>query len=89
MTNTQSDEGPQLGSTDHPQHRAPEGEGIRSDSPNQYSIFDGEGNEVVVTVHGEQEGERTLATGPTAAESAQTADKSDEVGEGFFPPPGH
>ncbi len=90
MSNTQSTEGGQLGSTDHPQHRAPEGEGVRSDSPNQYSIFDGKGNETVVVVGEDEQGQRNLGTGATAADAAENIAKSDEqVGEDFGVAGGH
>jgi len=85
MSNTQSTEGEQLGSTDHPQHRAPEGEGIRSDSPGEYSTFDGAGNETVVSVGEEQK----LGTGPTAAEAEKDIASDEPIGEDFGIAGGH
>ncbi len=87
MSNTQSTEGGQLGSTDHPQHRAPEGEGFRSDSPGQYSIYDGKGNETVVSLDEGAEGKPKLGTGPTAADAQKDVGSDEPIGEGFFPPP--
>lgn len=79
------------GSTDHPQHRAPAGEGY--DAPRleeggnvaQHSVFDGAGNEtVVVTTTNETTGQRKQGTGPTAADAMESAqDASEPIGEGY------
>jgi hypothetical protein len=87
-----------VGSTDHPQHRAPEGEGYdapRNDQGGgtgvaQHSIFDGAGNEIVVATTTNAEGQRQQGTGDTAAEAIEDAqDPSKPIGEGFSPGGGH
>jgi hypothetical protein len=79
------------GSTDHPQHRAGEGEGFRKEpdddsKPPQISIFDGKGNESVVVATTDAEGKVAQGTGPSAAaaeEDAKTADGG--LGDAFSP----
>ncbi len=84
-----------LGSSDHPQSRAPEGEGVdapmREDKgPIQSSVFDGAGNETVVVTTAGPDGKRKQGTGATAEEAAADAQNPKEpIGEGFYPPPGH
>jgi hypothetical protein len=81
------------GSSDHPQHRAGEDEGVRAPfqedkGPIQSSVFDGAGNEQVVVTTGDAEGNRTQGTGATAEEALADAQNSDEaVGDGFYPEP--
>jgi hypothetical protein len=78
-----------LGSSDHPQHRAPEGEGVdapfqKGKGPIQSSVFDGAGNETVVVTTEGPDGRRKQGTGANAAEAAADAqDPSKPIGEGF------
>jgi hypothetical protein len=82
-----------MGSSDHPQYRAPEGEGVDAPfqtdkGPIQSSVFDGAGNETVVVTTGDAEGNRTQGTGATAEEAMAEAQESDiAVGDGFYPEP--
>ncbi len=84
-----------LGSSNHPQHRAPEGEGVdapfRQDKgPIQSSVFDGAGNEVVVVTTEDEEGRRSQGTGASAAEAAAEArDPSERIGDAFGPAADH
>jgi hypothetical protein len=78
-----------VGSSDHSQYRAPEGEGadapFRKDKgPVQSSIFDGKGNETVVVTTTDEDGRRAQGTGATADEAlADAKDMSKPIGEGF------
>jgi uncharacterized cupin superfamily protein len=80
------------GSTDHPQHRAPEGQGQRAPLAQEgadhaeMSIFDGAGGESVVVVTEDEAGNISEGTGETSAEAMQDAKKPGEVlGEAFNP----
>ena len=83
------------GDTDHPQHRAGEGEGVRAPyaeetGVSEISVFDGKGNEKVVRTVGDASGQRTQGTGDSSAEAAADAEKllkkgGQTVGEGFQP----
>jgi hypothetical protein len=89
------------GDTDHPQHRAPEGQGVRAPyaeetGVSEISVFDGKGNESVVRTVGDESGQRVQGTGPDSASAAADAEKllegsaRQDVGEGMGPvPEGH
>ncbi len=89
---TYGDQGATIGETDHPQHRAGPGEGIRApltsegaDHP-QMSVFDGEGNEEVVVVADDEEGRPSQGTGASSQDAMADARKpGDQLGEGFSP----
>src|SRR3712207_1675035 len=73
------------GDTDHPQHRAGEGEGVRAPyaeetGVSEISVFDGKGNESVVRTVGGAGGERVQGTGPTSADAAANAEELLEEG---------
>ncbi|HUR23120.1 MAG TPA: hypothetical protein VMZ73_04540 [Acidimicrobiales bacterium] len=73
------------GDTDHPQHRAGAGEGVRAPfasetGVSEISVFDGAGNESVVRTVGGEGGERVQGTGPTSAAAAENADDLLEKG---------
>jgi hypothetical protein len=81
-----------IGETDHPQHRAAPGEGIRaplaSDGADhaEFSIFDGKGNESVVVVTEDDEGRRAEGTGDgSAAATADAKKPGDRLGADFSP----
>lgn len=84
-----------VGSTDHPQYRPPEGEGVgapyREDKgPIQSSVFDGKGNETVVVTTQGPDGRRKQGTGATADDAmADAQDPSEPIGEGFGPAADH
>lgn len=95
MTNEDVKQGNQqaiIGETDHPQHRAAPGEGIRAplasegaDHP-EFSVFDGKGNESVVVVGPNEEGRTAEGTGPSSAAAAADAkDPDDMLGREFSP----
>lgn len=91
MSDQSIDEGG-TGTSDHEQHRAGPGEGVRaplsrdSGGPPQISVFDGKGNEEVVVVDENEEGKLSQGTGPDAATAAENAkDPGDTLGEGFGP----
>ena len=68
------------GDTDHPQHRAGEGEGFRAPfatetGVSEISVFDGAGNESVVRTVGAEDGSRVQGTGPTSEAAAADAEK--------------
>ena len=83
------------GDTDHPQHRAGPGEGVRAPfaeetGVSEISVFDGKGNEQVVRTQGDASGQRAQGTGRSSAEAAADAEKQlneggQSVGEGFQP----
>ncbi len=84
------------GDTDHPQHRAGEGEGVRAPfatdtGVSEISVFDGAGNESVVRTTTDQSGKRVQGTGGTSADAAADAerllsdDSGQNIGEGFGP----
>ncbi len=84
-----------LGSSDHPQYRAPEGEGVdapfqEDQGPIQSSVFDGKGNETVVVTTEGPDGKRKQGTGATAQEAmASSQDPSEPIGEDFGTAGGH
>jgi hypothetical protein len=80
------------GSTDHPQHRAPKGEGAQapyaSDTGGvpQHSIFDGKGNEIVVA-NTTVDGKVKQGTGDNLEEALENAQTTKEpIGEGYGGP---
>src|SRR5215207_6356061 len=73
------------GGTDHEQHRAGTGEGVRAPfatetGVSEISVFDGAGNESVGRTQGAEDGRRVQGTGPTAAAAADNADELLEKG---------
>lgn len=73
------------GDSDHPQHRAGAGEGVRAPlntetGVSEISVFDGAGNESVVRTEGGEGGERVQGTGPTSAAAAENAEEMLEKG---------
>jgi len=80
------------GQTDHPQHRAPEGEGWRapyaSDTGGvpQHSIYDGHGNEIIVATTTGPDGEVKQGTGDTLEDAVDDAKReAGPIGEGYGP----
>jgi hypothetical protein len=76
------------GSSDHEQHRTPEGEGSEATmaseeaGPAELTVFDGKGNEqVMITTDGE-EGTAVQGTGDTAEEAMKDAKKGGPIGPG-------
>jgi hypothetical protein len=68
------------GDTDHPQHRAGAGEGVRAPfatetGVSEISVFDGAGNESVVRTVGAEGGRRVQGTGPTSDAAADNAEE--------------
>lgn len=87
MSESQSTQPKQV-NADHLHELAGEGEGIRSDSPDQMSVFDSAGGESIVVLGTDDEGRPKQGTGASAAEAAADASSSKEpIGEGFYPPP--
>lgn len=87
------------GDTDHHQHRAGEGEGVRAPfatetGVSEISVFDGAGNESVVRTVGGEGGSRVQGTGPSSAAAAADAEEllkkggRQDVGEGMGPAEG-
>jgi hypothetical protein len=82
------------GDSDHPQHRAGPGEGVRAPlatetGVSEISVFDGAGNEQVVRTVG-ADGKRAQGTGNSSAEAAADAEKllaegNQRTGEAFSP----
>ncbi len=75
------------GDTDHPQHRAGAGEGVRAPyaeetGVSEISVFDGKGNESVVRTVGDESGQRAQGTGKTSADAAANAEKQLKDPEG-------
>jgi hypothetical protein len=73
------------GDTDHPQHRAGPGEGVRAPyatetGVSEISVFDGAGNESVVRTVGDETGRRAQGTGPDSAAAEANADELLEKG---------
>lgn len=73
------------GDTDHPQHRAGPGEGVRAPyatetGVSEISVFDGAGNESVVRTVGDEKGKRAQGTGPNSAAAAADAEELLEEG---------
>ncbi|HUQ62442.1 MAG TPA: hypothetical protein VM121_01655 [Acidimicrobiales bacterium] len=81
----------QDGAIDHPVVRSPEGQGndapFAKDSDHaEYSIFDGAGNESVVTVTRDENGNVREGTGATSEEALKNAKKLDQqLGDAFGP----
>ena len=83
------------GDTDHHQHRAGEGEGVRAPintetGVSEISVFDGKGNETVVRHVADAEGNTAQGTGPSSEAAAADAEKllkegGRQIGEGFGP----
>jgi len=77
-------------------HRAGEGEGVRAplaqdgaDHP-EFSVFDGQGREQVVTVTTDADGRVTQSTGESSESALDKAKKmKDRLGDAFGPPKGH
>jgi len=83
----QSDEN-KAGSSDHEQHRTPEGEGSEAtmaseeSGPAELTVFDGAGNEqVMITTDGE-EGTAVQGTGEDAEAAMKDAKKGGHMGPG-------
>lgn len=73
-------------------HRAPEGEGVSapfaadSGGPPQMSVFDGAGNESVVTLGQNEDGRVAEGTGATLEDAMADAEKGDTLlGDDFDP----
>ena len=68
------------GDSDHPQHRAGPGEGVRAPlladggDAAEISVFDGAGNESVVRMKTDAEGRTAQGTGPDSEAAAADAD---------------
>lgn len=84
------------GDTDHPQHRAGPGEGVRAPlladggDAAEMSVFDGAGNESVVRLKTDAEGRTAQGTGPDSESAAKDADSllkkaRRAVGDAFGP----
>ena len=84
------------GDTDHEQHRAGEGEGVRAPfladggEAAEISVFDGAGNESVVRMKTDAEGRTAQGTGPSSEAAAADADSllkkaRRAVGDAFGP----
>jgi hypothetical protein len=84
------------GDSDHPQHRAGAGEGVRAPyatetGVSEISVFDGAGNESVVRTVGDETGQRAQGTGPTSAAAEADAEKllaeggRQDIGEAMGP----
>ena len=80
------------GNADHLQHRAPAGEGYRSDStddstPPQMSIYDGKGNESVVVLTVDDDGKPSQGAGDTLADALKDAKTADAgLSDAFYDP---
>ena len=72
-----------MGTGQDPQHRAPAGDGFRaplaekSDAPPQYSSFDSKGNERVVVLGTNEEGQPAKGVGTDAASAQADAEAGD------------
>lgn len=92
-TTGQGDRQQVVGDSDHPQHRAGPGEGVRAPyatetGVSEISIFDGAGNEEVVRTMTDEHGHRVQGTGATSADAQADAERllkegGQAVGEGF------
>ncbi len=78
----------------HTDHRAPEGEGNLSPSMDEgndrpeMSVFDGKGNESVAVLGEDEDGNRTISTGPDRASAVEgLADPDERIGEDYSPDP--
>jgi hypothetical protein len=82
-----------VGASDHPQHRAGLGEGVRAPyntetGVSEISIFDGAGNERIVRTVTDEKGHRAQGTGPTSADAEADAERllkegGQSVGQAF------
>lgn len=89
----EGDQNAVIGDSDHEQHRAGPGEGVRAPLVSEgadhaeFSVFDGKGNESVVVVGANAKGQKSQGTGASAEEAAADARRGDnKLGEGFgFP----
>ncbi len=86
------DQGAVVGESEHAQHRAGPGEGVRAPwaegdaDHTEFSIFDGKGNESVAVVTNDDEGVPAQGTGPSTEEAMADAKKpGDPLGKGFSP----
>ena len=73
------------GDSDHEQHRAGPGEGVRAPyatetGVSEISVFDGAGNESVVRTGGDDTGQRAQGTGPSSAAAEDDTEKLLEKG---------
>ncbi len=83
------------GESDHPQHRAGPGEGVRAPlatetGVSEISTFDGAGNETVVRTTTDADGHRAQGTGESSEAAAADAERllkkeGGGIGEGFGP----
>ena len=81
------------GSSDHPQHRTPGGEGSDAglaqksgEGPAEMSIYDGRGNEQVAALTEDEQGFPRQGVGDDVDEALKDAkDPSVPIGEGFNP----
>lgn len=87
---TYGDQSATIGESDHPQHRAGPGEGIRAPMAEdgadhaEMSVFDAAGNEKVVAVADDDEGRMSQGTGDSSAEALADAHKTgDRLGHGY------
>ena len=87
------DRQPLTGQDDHPQHRAPQGEGGRApyvrdgNEHPEMSIFDGAGNESVVILATDEDGVVREGTGPDRESALKDAQKGPKggLGKDFMP----
>jgi hypothetical protein len=87
MSESQSTQPKQV-NTEHLHETAGEGEGVRSEGPEEMSVFDGAGRESVVAIGEDETGRRKQGTGASSEEAARDMkDASEPIGEDFFPPP--
>ncbi len=92
-TTADNDREPLTGQDDHPQNRANPGEGGRAPSVEdsggdvpEYSIFDGKGNESVVVVGADDDGNRKQGTGSDREAALKNMkDTKDPLGPDFSP----
>jgi hypothetical protein len=83
------------GDTDHEQHRAGPGEGVRAPFASEtgvaeISVFDGKGNESVVRHAADSSGQQAQGTGDSSAEAAADAERllkegGQGIGDAFSP----
>ena len=72
-------------------HRAPDGEGVGapfakdSGGPPQMSVFDGAGNESVVVVGENEDGQVAEGTGANLEDALKDTEKGDRLGDAFNP----
>ncbi len=76
------------GSSDHEQHRTPEGEGgeatmaSEESGPAQMTVYDGKGNEKVMVTTDSEEGTAVQGSGETAEEAIKDAKSGGPIGPG-------